>query len=486
MSFLLAAARARLRTGGGLLAALAVLFSPPLSGTLAAQQPAGRDALSLADVYAQVRARNPRTAAASALANAAEARVASAGLPPDPQVQLGWMNYSLPSLGPMPPLGMTQLQVMQMLPLAGKLGLNRGIAAARAQAERWRARDAGWEARTDASMAFYDIYQTDEALRVMRETLRLLGDIASIAETMYRVGEGRQTDVLRARVEIARMVEDTLRMTAMRTAMAARLNAIVDRSPSVTVPAPVLPLFPTRLTALAEFDSAAIRNRPMIQAGVQELAAADRMARLARRELIPDLTVGVQYGQRGNSGTDASGMAATGTERMGSLMLGVSVPVFARSRQYKLREEADAMRAMARADLSAMQADTRGRIAESYANLVRSRNLITLYRTTILPQAEATVTSALAAYRVGQVDFMTLLDNRMTVNRFRQELAVLEADEGKAWAELEMLTGTDLGLTESKPTAPPATPVPPQTPGAAPAASAPETSALPATGRGTP
>jgi outer membrane protein TolC len=62
----------------------------------------------------------------------------------------------------------------------------------------------------------------------------------------------------------------------------------------------------------------------------------------------------------------------------------------------------------------------------------------------VLPQAEATVASALSAYRVGQVDFMTLLDDRMTVNKYREELATLEADEGKAWAELEMLTGHEL------------------------------------------
>jgi hypothetical protein len=36
---------------------------------------------------------------------------------------------------------------------------------------------------------------------------------------------------------------------------------------------------------------------------------------------------------------------------------------------------------------------------------------------------------------------MTLLDAQMTLNRYRQELFVFESDEGKAWAELEMLTG---------------------------------------------
>ena len=102
------------------------------------------------------------------------------------------------------------------------------------------------------------------------------------------------------------------------------------------------------------------------------------------------------------------------------------------------------MQRMAEADLAAMRATTRGQVSEAFANLSLARRLATLYRTTVIPQAEATVESSLAAYRVGSVDFMTLLDDRMTVNRYRQELFTLEADEGKAWAELEMLTGREL------------------------------------------
>lgn len=102
------------------------------------------------------------------------------------------------------------------------------------------------------------------------------------------------------------------------------------------------------------------------------------------------------------------------------------------------------MRQMALADLAAMRAETRGRVAEAYANLVQARNLAALYRTTVIPQAEAAVASALAAYRVGSVDFMTLLDNQMTVNKYRQDLFALESEQGKAWADLEMLMGREL------------------------------------------
>ncbi|HEX7981264.1 MAG TPA: TolC family protein [Gemmatimonadaceae bacterium] len=400
----------------------------------------------LADVYGAVLRNNPRVAGAQALVRAAEARVPGAKRPPDPQLQLGFMNYTLPGLAPMEPLGMTQLQLMQMVPLGGKLALAGRAASAQAAATGERARDVTWELRTRTAMAFYDLWAAERQLAVTRETLRLLQDIARTTESMYRVGQGRQADVLRAQVEIARMAEDTVRMQAMRQTMVARLDALLN-SEGVVV-APVLPEFPDSLPARFWLDSVAAAGRPMIRAGVDEVRAADARARRARRELIPDITVGIQYGRAPTTmqTVGADGMPATErkVENMGSLMIGASIPIFARDRQLQMRTETSAMQAMAQADVASMRAETQGQVGEAYASLVRARNLVRLYHTTVLPQAEATVASALSAYRVGQVDFMTLLDNRMNVNKYREELAQLEADEGKAWAELEMLTGREL------------------------------------------
>ena len=426
---------------GRMLATIAMLHLTHVAPALAqgAMQPPPQERLLLGDLYHQIKQVNPRAAAARSLAAAATARVPGTTRPPDPQFQLGFMNYTVPGLAPMPTLGMTQLQLMQMLPLGGKLRLSGRQAGAQASATAARAEDVGWDVRTQTAMAFYDLYATDRGLDVARQTLRLLQDIARIAEAMYRVGEGRQTDVLRANLEIAKMAQDTLRMQAMREAMVARLNALLDREANTGVATPALPRFPDSLPPRSTLDAIASGERPMIRAGIEDVGAADAAVRLARKEIIPDLIVGVQYGQRGKTGE-----MGTGTERMGSLMLGASVPLFARDRQLRMRQEAAAMKEMAQADLAAMRADTRGRIGEAYAALMRARSLSELYRTTVLPQAEATVASALSAYRVGNVDFMTLLDDRMSVNTYRQELSTLEADEGKAWAELEMLTGRPL------------------------------------------
>jgi len=430
------------RARGGLtlprvLSVAAAIAQASLGCRSEAQAPASRpvDQVLLGDLYAQAQRTNPRAAAARAFVQAAQARVSGASRPPDPQVQLGFMNYSIPGFAPMPAIGMTQLQLMQMIPLAGKLSLSGVVAGAHASTAAARAEDIAWDVRNQAAMAFYDLYATDQVLGVARQTLRVLQDIERTAEAMYRVGEGRQADVLRAQVEVAKMGEDTLRMQAMRASMVAKINALLDRDPGSLVGAPALPRFPDGIPARAQLDSIAFGGRSMIRAGVEDVRAADASERLARKEIIPDLAIGVQVGQRGG---------AMGTERMGSLMIGASVPVFARDRQYRMGDEAAAMSLMARSELAAIRAETRGRIGESYAALARARTLAQLYRTTVLPQAEATVASALSAYRVGSVDFMTLFDDRMAVNRYRQELYRLEADQGKAWAELEMLTGREL------------------------------------------
>jgi outer membrane protein, heavy metal efflux system len=415
--------------------ASALFLAFAVHGRAGAQQPTWAGRLRLSDLYTQVERANPRIAAAQALSAAARARVPAARRPPDPQLQLGFMNYSLPGLAPMPTLGMSQLQLMQMLPLGGKLRAAGRVADAQASSSAERARDVVWETRAAAAMGFYDLYAADGQLDVARETLRLLQDVERTAQSMYRVGEGRQADVLRAQVEIARMAEDTLRMRAMRATMVARLGALLDRDVTLDIGRAILPHFPDSIPARISLDTIASTGRPMLRAGIEDVRSAEASQTLARREIWPDLQLGVVYGQQGSE---------MGTERMGSLMLGASLPVFARDQQLRMREETAAMTRMAQADLAAMRADTRGRIGEAYASLERARTLAALYRSTVLPQAEATAASALAAYRVGGVDFMTLLDDRMTVNRYRQQLYVLDADQGKAWAELEMLVGREL------------------------------------------
>ena len=420
-----------------------LLASTLLAVPLAGQTTSGR--LTLDALYRAVDSLSPRVAAARASADAALARVPGNRRLPDPRLQLATMNRQLPGFELQQPLGMNQIQLTQMFPIpgTGKLGLAEGVAQSLADAGQAQVGESVWEQRARAAMAFYDLYQAEGTLTVMRETLQLLEAVSSTVNGMYAVGDAKQADVLRAQLEIGRMTGQVADMEALRRTMAARLNTVLNRPPDVPTGSPQLPVLPDTLPAIDSVIATALASRGMLRAGTDQVRAATAAEELAHREIWPDLEVGLIYGWQP--------MPGGGTDQMLSIMLGASLPIWAGSRQLKMRDETAAMRQMAVADLAAMQSDTRGRVAELVAEFERTRTLHILYGQTLLPQAEATVGSARAAYQVGGVDFMTYLDAIMTVYGYRSQVIRLDAEQGQAVAELEMVTARPLAGSTPEP-----------------------------------
>ena len=406
----------------------------PCARRLSAQQSPAP--VTLGDIYRAVDSASPSLRAAGASARAAAARVPTTRRLPDPQVQLQLMNRNVPGFGLNNPLGMNQIQVMQMFPVPGKLGLAGSAAEARADAGRLLVAEVAWTQRADAAMAFFELHRLDATLDVFRETLRLLANVDSTATQMFALGQAQQADVLRAQLEISRMTAEIEEMLGMRDAMAARLNAVLDRPANSPVGPTMLPSLPDTLLPADSLVARALASRGMLRAGAASVLAAAESQRLVQKEIWPDFLVAVVYGQRP--------MPNGSTDRMMSFMLGATIPIWAGSRQLRMRDEAAAMREMAEAELAAMQAQTRGRVMELVARFERTRRLRQLYLGSILPQAQATERAARSSYQVGAVNFMTLLDALMVVNGYREKLHQLDADAGTALAELEMLTGRPL------------------------------------------
>ncbi len=417
-----------------LLSTTGALHGPPAAGTAV---PA--DSLRLGEVLELAETRNPGFRALRAAARAAAYREPEASTLPDPAFQIGVMNFGLPGLDTDMPTSMApSVQVTQMIPFPGKLSLRGDIAAYGTGMAESGASEAWWDVRGRVSAMFYDIYSLDRRIEVMRSTLALLRDFQQVAKAIYASGMGRQADVLRADVEVARMDADIRTMEAMRTATAARLNVMLDRPAETTVPSPALGGLPLEVPARETLLAWAKETRPMLERGRLGVAQAEKRSELARSQIWPDLMVAFQYGQRGG---------AMGTERMGSAMLGFSIPLHAGKRQLAMRDEAEAMERVAEAELGSMEAEVDARVAELLAELERARTLAALYRDEVIPEARANVESAFSSYRVGSVDFMTLVDAQMTVNRYEGELYELLGEYGKAVAGLESAVGRALPRT---------------------------------------
>ena len=138
---------------------------------------------------------------------------------------------------------------------------------------------------------------------------------------------------------------------------------------------------------------------------------------LAQREYYPDFDLKLQYGQRDR--------APDGMPRDDMVSLTV----------------ARAMRSQAQSILAAQQLETRAALEEQQAIARQSRQSAELYQSTLLPQVHASVTSALAAYRVGGVDFLTLRQAQLREFDVATELAETIANHNKAVAEIDLLVG---------------------------------------------
>ncbi len=392
--------------------------------------------LTLDAVITLARERNQRLASAIAVVEAKKHLEPSAGLPPDPVFQIGARNLRLPDLSADMPNSMApSLQIAQTFPFFGKLSLGKRIARYTTNISSANADETWWEVRTAVAAAFFEVYGADRQLEVMRRTLRLLQDFEAVARAMYGTGTGRQSDVLRANVEVSRMDTEIARMEATRVGAAARLNALLDLPAETPVPSLRLPRLPQEVPDRDTLAEWAETSRPLIHGALTEVERARSQYDLARKQVWPDLTVGVHYGQRD---------VDDDTRRMASFLVGFNLPVFAGSRQLRMRDEAVALERVAEATLDETRAWVDARIEQLLADLDQGRTLIDLYRKEILPAAEANVESAFSLYRIGDVDFLTLVDAQTTTNRFEQGYYQLLARYGTAVAELEMTVGREL------------------------------------------
>jgi outer membrane protein TolC len=384
---------------------------------------------------------NPVLRAARLRADVAAERVPQAGALPDPILGFGLLNRQIADFGSTDePMLQNRFELSQKLPWPGKLGFSEDRRALLASAGALDAEETEQALVARVKAVYYELAFMDRALVVMEETRGLLREFLEVSSALYAVGEGLQQDVLQAQVTVASMTEDITVVEQDRLATAARLNALLGRVATVGIgelefprPGLELPRPGLELPSVEALMEMADVQRPGLQAARERARAAEAGYRAARRAIYPDFTVGVAYSQRPQFNDWLS------------FMVGISLPLWAGKSHTPFRREMAAMQAEEEARTIALYNETFAQIAERRAEAERARKLVSLYSTSVLPQARAAVESALSAYRVGKVDFMTLVQNELTVNRFEIESVRLSADYQRAVAELEALVASDLG-----------------------------------------
>jgi outer membrane protein, heavy metal efflux system len=424
------AARARTR-----LAVFVTLAALLPHAAPAASEPTGGP-VAVETLVREALGRNPEISAARHEHEAAEQRTASSRSLEDPMLELGVVNAPLPSFNlRREDMTMKMLGLTQKLPFPGKRALRQAVAAADSASISSAVDETANRVARDVRVAYEELRLACTTERVLTRTRDVLRDFVSIATARFEVSQASQSDVLRAQTQVAQIQQELLQIGQQRVARDSELKRLLGR---LEAGPPIVPTTATLVPLRADTDTLAreaTERRPQLLALDALVRKNDREIELAQREYYPDFELRLGYGQRERT---PDGMPR---DDMITMTVAVNLPLWRKSRLEPRVAEARAMRQQAAAMADAQRLDTRASLEQQFAVESQTRESVALYRTTLLPQVRAVVQSALGAYRVGRVDFLTLLDAQMKEFEAMRGEAAMVAGHNKAIAEIDFLTG---------------------------------------------
>jgi cobalt-zinc-cadmium efflux system outer membrane protein len=376
----------------------ALLLAVALS--VAAPVPLASDP-QISALVAEALANSPDIGRADAAARAEAARAPQVGSLPDPTLTLGIQNdgFNGIQIGTME-TSYWLVMLTQPVPWPGKLSARE--AAARAQASVAGAETARLRLTTTAEVerAYVDLLVVRGQLALLAKLEVLWAEAEAMARTRYEVGQGAQSDLLRAQLERTRLGQRRVALEGEERTRLQGLNRLRVRplEEPVATPRPLASFSDPVLRTVDEAVADAERRSPDLALSALAVVTADRRVDSAKKEWFPDLAVTAGVMPRGQ------------IEPMWTVQLGITLPVWGATRQARGVEESQARR----------EADLRGE--EAVRQLVRLRaqerrtltsaalRTLDIYRGGILVQSDAAVRSTLAQYQVGKVTFPSVLE----------------------------------------------------------------------------
>ncbi len=396
----------------------------------------GGNVLHLDELIAEALQNNPQLRAARHQTGAAQTRIDQLTSWDAPQVGVEFFQTPIKSFPNPVKNGMeTDYFLQQMIPFPGKLSAMGKAAEANAGMADQSYKALERKIIRELKSAYYELYLVQRKIQINQENQDLMRQFVDIARKQYEVGMGKQPDILRAQTELSSLINDGLNLQKEKQAVEAMINTLLSRPanaplgyvPDIEAGVPSWTFEQVRPIALdARPELKAIRFN--IEMNTSELA-------LSKREYFPDLMARVMY----------KDMAMTSND-FWSVMLGVSIPLSPwSSGKYTSKVEENELNVRkAEEDFAAMQNMVLFEVQDALVKVQTNKNLVLLYKNTVVPQAEQTLQSTVAAYRTGKTEFLMVIDayRMLLMARLDYHMAVMNYMASQA--ALEQAVGLTL------------------------------------------
>lgn len=437
------------------------------------------DQSDLNDYLAYAAIHNPGLEAAFYRWKASLERIEQAGVLPDPRFTYKYFIREVETrVGPQN----QGISLSQTFPWLGKLSLRKDIASQQARMVKSQYDAVKLKLFHEVKDVYYEYYYLGQAIALAREHRDLMKYLEGVALVRYKVGSAKQSEVIRAQVELGKL-EDTLRsLTDLRRPVVARLNSALNRTTHQDI------AFPTTVShnSLDADDQQIIawlgESNPELLSLDHNITKQKQSISLARKNYYPDISLGLDYTEVGSSSrASPAGFSSPAALRsisriaggMGDaidlfsigksftpgsrpddagkdvwmLSLSMNLPIWRNKYAAGVRESRAAFIA-AIADRKQLENQLTSRAAMVLYRLRDADRKIDLYKNALIPKARQSLAATETSYRAGSSSFLDLVDAQRVLLEFELSFERALADHAQRLAELEMLVGRDIPTTK--------------------------------------
>lgn len=372
------------------------------------------------------------------------AKIPQAGSLPDPMLSLNLLNLPVDNFTfDQEPMTGKQIALKQTFPFPGKLSIKEKIAEKQVSISRENYRELELQLIRNIKQSYYDLYFIDEALVTIQKNYELLVEFVNIAEKKYAVGKGLQQDVLKAQVELSKIIDRQLELKQKREAVEATINALLNRDVDFPLGKTQKIVYEKVEVNLSTLEKLSVKRRPLFKAWQQRIEQNGDKINLARKQYWPDFSIFAAYTQRD--------VLKTGMGGVDFLSGGISVqlPLYFWRKQSKKVEETQFSKLTSEQTYAEISIQNFSSLDKSITDLNKNEERLDLYSKGIIPQASQALHSAMIGYETDKVDFLTLINNQMTLFNLQLEYSRILSDYNKNIAELEYLSGGDIRDTKN-------------------------------------
>lgn len=392
-------------------------------GVIHAAQTFSEERIELKTLIEEVRERNPDISAARERQKSARARIPQMRSLPNPMVSFLLKNEEMET--------MRGVSLSQTIPFPGKLYLQGEMAERATNMAEEMVRMTELEVLSQLRVAYYDLSLVYHHIQIVEKNKDLLEKLARTAEVRYAVGKAIQQDVLKAQVEVSRLLEELAILHQKKESLVAEINRLRNRSVDAPLGRPAELGRGELKSTLEELTQMAMENNPLLKGSLYSIEENSKGLSLSRQAFIPDLSL--------------MGSRMTGGMRdTWEFSVGMEVPLYFWTKEGKGVEEARANLDSARMRYEAMRQEVLFRVKDLYLKAITADRLTDLLGEGIIPQASLSLESAIAGYEGGKVDFLTLLDNLITLLETEMEYYEELNEFQNSFAELEAVVGIEI------------------------------------------